>query len=97
MYIVFGDFNVVPNESERIGSIFSLASATDFNDFILEGRFRDAPLGGHSFTRISIYGKKLSKLDRSLISEDIINVIHNLQATTVIDCHISDHKPIVLK
>ncbi|GJZ75704.1 RNA-directed DNA polymerase, eukaryota [Tanacetum coccineum] len=93
---VFGDFNVVRNESERIGSYFNFASATAFNDFILEGRFWDAPLGGHAFTRITSNGDKLSKLDRFLISEDITNVIHNLHAT-VIDCHISDHRPIVLK
>ncbi|GJX80170.1 hypothetical protein Tco_0328319, partial [Tanacetum coccineum] len=59
-------------------------------------RFWDIPLGGHSFTRITSNGEKLSKLDRFLISEDIPNVIHNLQAT-VIDCHILDHRPIVLK
>ncbi|GKD86596.1 ribonuclease H-like domain-containing protein [Tanacetum coccineum] len=90
------DFNVVRNESERIGSNFNFASATAFNDFILEGRFWDTPLGGHAFTRITSNGDKLSKLDRFLISEDITNVIHNLHAT-VIDCHISDHRPIVLK
>ncbi|GKC71417.1 RNA-directed DNA polymerase, eukaryota, partial [Tanacetum coccineum] len=60
MYIVFGDFNVVRNESERIGSNFNFASATVFNDFILEGRFWDAPLGGHAFTRITSNGDKLS-------------------------------------
>ncbi|GKE89326.1 RNA-directed DNA polymerase, eukaryota, reverse transcriptase zinc-binding domain protein, partial [Tanacetum coccineum] len=60
MYIVFGDFNVVRNEVERIGSRFNLASATAFNNFILEGRFLDVPLGGHSFTRITSNGEKLS-------------------------------------
>ncbi|GJV69249.1 RNA-directed DNA polymerase, eukaryota [Tanacetum coccineum] len=96
MFIVFGDFNVVRNEVERIGSRFNLASATDFNNFILEGRFWDVPLGGHSFTRITSNGEKLSKLDRFLKSEDIPNVIHSIQAT-VLDCHISDYWPIVLK
>ncbi|GJY06227.1 RNA-directed DNA polymerase, eukaryota, reverse transcriptase zinc-binding domain protein [Tanacetum coccineum] len=96
MYIVFGDFNVVRHKSKRIGSNFNLTSATAFNDFIIEGRFWDIPLGGHSFTRMTSNGEKLSKLDRFLISEDISNVIHNLQAT-VIDCHILDHRPIVLK
>ncbi|GKA17574.1 RNA-directed DNA polymerase, eukaryota, reverse transcriptase zinc-binding domain protein [Tanacetum coccineum] len=85
-----------PPQSKRIGSNINLTSATAFNEIIIEGRFWAIPLGGHSFMCITSNGEKLSKLDHFLISEDIPNVIYNLQAT-VIDCYTSDHRPIVLK
>ncbi|GJZ86203.1 RNA-directed DNA polymerase, eukaryota, reverse transcriptase zinc-binding domain protein [Tanacetum coccineum] len=95
-FIIFGDFNVVRNESERIGSLFNSSSASVFNQFIQEGKLWDVPLGGHSFTRISGRGDKLSKLDRFLISKDSTPYFQNFSAL-VLDSLISDHRPIVLK
>ncbi|GJY57007.1 putative RNA-directed DNA polymerase, eukaryota, reverse transcriptase zinc-binding domain protein [Tanacetum coccineum] len=95
-FIIFGDFNVVRNESERIGSLFNSSSASAFNQFIQEGKLWDVPLMGHSFTRISGRGDKLSKLDRFLISEDSAPFFQNFSAL-VLDSLISDHRPIVLK
>ncbi|GKF18341.1 RNA-directed DNA polymerase, eukaryota, reverse transcriptase zinc-binding domain protein, partial [Tanacetum coccineum] len=95
-FIIFGDFNVVRNESERIGSLFNSSSASAFNQFIQEGKLWDVPLRGHSFTRISGRGDKLSKLDRFLISEDSAPFFQNFSAL-VLDSLISDHRPIVLK
>ncbi|GKE32597.1 putative RNA-directed DNA polymerase, eukaryota, reverse transcriptase zinc-binding domain protein, partial [Tanacetum coccineum] len=40
-FIIFGDFNVVRNESERIGSLFNSSSASAFNQFIQEGKLWD--------------------------------------------------------
>nr|GEW97092.1 RNA-directed DNA polymerase, eukaryota [Tanacetum cinerariifolium] len=81
--------------SERIGTVFNLSSANIFNLFIANGRLWDIPLGGHLFTRINNRRDKLSKLDRFLISENSTSLLHNYSAK-VIDCFISDHRPILL-
>ncbi|GKE65601.1 RNA-directed DNA polymerase, eukaryota, reverse transcriptase zinc-binding domain protein, partial [Tanacetum coccineum] len=94
-YFIFGDFNVVRNASERIGTAFNSSSANAFNQFILDGHLWDFPLGGHLFTRINNRGDKLSKLDRFLITENTTSLLHNYHAQ-VIECHISDHRPILL-
>lgn len=94
-YLVFGDFNVVRSSSERIGSIFNHRSVSDFNEFINDCRFWDVPLGGHAFTRISSNGEKLSRLDRFLVSEDLMNIVPNLMVVSL-DRLISDHRPIIL-
>ncbi|GJZ74651.1 RNA-directed DNA polymerase, eukaryota, reverse transcriptase zinc-binding domain protein, partial [Tanacetum coccineum] len=50
---------------------------------------------GHLFTRINNRGDKLSKLDHFLITENSASFLHNYSAQ-VLDCHISDHRPILL-
>ncbi|GJZ65981.1 hypothetical protein Tco_0622677 [Tanacetum coccineum] len=55
----------------------------------------DIPLGGHLFTRLNKKGNKLSKLDRFLISESLAPVLQGISGY-VLDCHISDHRPILL-
>ncbi|GJW52227.1 RNA-directed DNA polymerase, eukaryota, reverse transcriptase zinc-binding domain protein [Tanacetum coccineum] len=94
-YIIFGDFNVVRLASERIGTIFNSSSANVFNQFISNGSLWEIPHGGHLFTRINRRGNKLSKLDRFLITENTTSYMRNHSAL-VLDCHISDHRPIVL-
>ncbi|GJY70812.1 RNA-directed DNA polymerase, eukaryota [Tanacetum coccineum] len=95
-YIIFGDFNVVRNSSERVGSQFNHFSASSFNNFINDGCFWDVPLGGHAYTRLSSSGNKLSKLDRFLISEHALPFFQNHHAM-VLDSFVSDHRPIILK
>nr|GFA62898.1 putative RNA-directed DNA polymerase, eukaryota, reverse transcriptase zinc-binding domain protein [Tanacetum cinerariifolium] len=94
-YFIFGDFNVVRNDTEQIGTVFNSSSANAFNQFILDGHLWDFPLGGHLFTRINNLGDKLSKLDRFLITENTTSLLHSCHAQ-VIECHISDHRPILL-
>ncbi|GJX44795.1 RNA-directed DNA polymerase, eukaryota, reverse transcriptase zinc-binding domain protein [Tanacetum coccineum] len=94
-YILLGDFNVIRNQSERIGSTFNHNAAMDFNNFIPEGSLWDMPLGGHAFTRLSNNGAKMSKLDRFLITEEVMNSFPSLQANAL-DTFISDHMPILL-
>ncbi|GKA97294.1 RNA-directed DNA polymerase, eukaryota, reverse transcriptase zinc-binding domain protein [Tanacetum coccineum] len=94
-YIIFGDFNVVRFASERIGTIFNSTSANVFNQFISDGHLWEIPHGGHLFTRINRRGDKLSKLDRFLITKNSTSHMHNYSAQ-VLDCHISDHRPIIL-
>ncbi|GJW04159.1 RNA-directed DNA polymerase, eukaryota, reverse transcriptase zinc-binding domain protein, partial [Tanacetum coccineum] len=94
-YIIFGDFNVVRYASERIGTVFNPSSANVFNQFIRDAHLWDIPLGGHLFTRINKHGDKLSKLDRFLTSDSFAPLLQKYSAH-VLDCHISDHRPILL-
>ncbi|GJU12314.1 RNA-directed DNA polymerase, eukaryota [Tanacetum coccineum] len=63
--------------------------------YLIFGDFNEIPHGGHLFTRINRRGDKLSKLDRFLITENSVSHMHNYSAQ-VLDCHISDHRPIIL-
>nr|GEU53840.1 putative RNA-directed DNA polymerase, eukaryota [Tanacetum cinerariifolium] len=94
-YILFGDMNEVRNVQERIGSIFSRNEAEVFNNFISASNLTDLPLGGHAFTWMNKQGTKLSKLDRFLISEEVINLLPYIRITAL-DRMWSDHVPILL-
>nr|GEU69301.1 putative RNA-directed DNA polymerase, eukaryota, reverse transcriptase zinc-binding domain protein [Tanacetum cinerariifolium] len=94
-YIIFGDFNVVRYASERIGTVFNPSSTNVFNQFIRDAHLWDIPLGSHLFTRINKHGDKLSKLDRFLTSDSFAPLFQKYSAH-VLDCHISDHMPILL-
>ncbi|GJS97372.1 RNA-directed DNA polymerase, eukaryota [Tanacetum coccineum] len=94
-HLIFGDFNVVRYASERLGTVFNHASANVFNQFIRDAQLWDIPLGGHLFTRINKHGDKLSKLDRFLTSDSFAPLLQKFSGQ-VLDCHISDHRPILL-
>nr|GFB89934.1 cytochrome P450 [Tanacetum cinerariifolium] len=66
MTIVFGDFNEVHSQSERLGCIFCKIGAKAFNDFITESDLVDLPMSGRKFTRMNKFGIKLSKIDHFL-------------------------------
>ena len=95
-FIIFGDFNVVRDQSERLGSMFCLTSANDLNRFIIDGDLVIVPLGGYSFTRVSRQGNKLSKLDRFLVSEEVLDKFSSIY-TEAFATVVSDHRPIILK
>ncbi|GJS87764.1 RNA-directed DNA polymerase, eukaryota, reverse transcriptase zinc-binding domain protein [Tanacetum coccineum] len=94
-YILFGDMNEVRNAQERVGSMFSRNEAEVFNNFINDSNLSDLPLGGHSFTWMNKQGTKLSKLDRFLIFEEVINLLPDIRITAL-DRLWSDHIPILL-
>ncbi|GKD41717.1 RNA-directed DNA polymerase, eukaryota, reverse transcriptase zinc-binding domain protein [Tanacetum coccineum] len=94
-YILFGDMNEVRNAQERHGSIFSRSEAEVFNTFIINSNLIDLPMGGHSFTRMNKQGTKLSKLDRFLISKEVLNLLPDIKIT-ILDRLWSDHSPILL-
>ncbi|GJX97128.1 RNA-directed DNA polymerase, eukaryota, partial [Tanacetum coccineum] len=94
-YILFGDFNVVRDESEKWGCNFSKLEADDFNTFINNASMTEVPMGGYSFTRLSSNGSKMSKLDRFFITEGIGMSLPNLTAIALKNV-ISDHRPILL-
>ncbi|GJY57855.1 RNA-directed DNA polymerase, eukaryota, reverse transcriptase zinc-binding domain protein [Tanacetum coccineum] len=94
-YIMFGDMNAVRNEQERVGSIFNNIEADHFNSFIDATGLVDLPIGGRCFTWMNKAGTKLSKLDRFLISEDVIDLLPDIRITAL-DKIWSDHNPILL-
>ncbi|GKB25356.1 DUF4219 domain-containing protein, partial [Tanacetum coccineum] len=95
-YILFGDMNEVREENERLGSIFSRVDADIFNHFISRIALIDLPMGGHAFTWMNKAGTKLSKLDRFLITEDILESLADI-CVTALDRSWSDHNPILLQ
>ncbi|GKA71461.1 RNA-directed DNA polymerase, eukaryota, partial [Tanacetum coccineum] len=83
------------NEQERVGSIFNNIEADYFNSFIDASGLVDLPIGGRCFTWMNKAGTKLSKLDRFLISEDVIDLLPDIRITAL-DRIWSDHNPILL-
>ncbi|GJZ16483.1 RNA-directed DNA polymerase, eukaryota, reverse transcriptase zinc-binding domain protein [Tanacetum coccineum] len=94
-FILFGDLNEVRCETERFGSNFSSSDAAIFNAFIQDVGLIDLPMGGKMFTWMNKSGSKLSKLDRFLISNNVLLALSKLQVT-VLDRVWSDHNPILL-
>ncbi|PWA76614.1 RNA-directed DNA polymerase, eukaryota [Artemisia annua] len=78
-YVLFGDMNEVRNEHERHGSIFSRSEADFFNSFINNVGLIELPMGGRLFTWMNKAGTKLSKLDRFLFSEDVIEELPDMR------------------
>nr|GEX53743.1 RNA-directed DNA polymerase, eukaryota, reverse transcriptase zinc-binding domain protein [Tanacetum cinerariifolium] len=93
--ILFGDLNEVRSESERFGSTFSRGDATIFNSFIHDTGLIDHPMGGRHFTWVNEVGSKMSKLDRFLISDDVIHSNTDLKVVAL-DRLWSDHNPNLL-
>ncbi|GJR85364.1 RNA-directed DNA polymerase, eukaryota, reverse transcriptase zinc-binding domain protein [Tanacetum coccineum] len=94
-YIMFEDMNVVRNEQERVGSIFNNIEADYFNSFINATGLVDLCIGGRCFTWMNKACTNLSKLDRFLISKDVIDLLPDIRIT-VLDRIWSDHNPILL-
>ncbi|GJW51508.1 RNA-directed DNA polymerase, eukaryota, reverse transcriptase zinc-binding domain protein [Tanacetum coccineum] len=92
---MFGDMNTVRKEQERVGSIFNNIEADYFNSFIDATGLVDLPIRGRCFTWMNKAGTKLSKLNRFLISEDVIDLLLDIRITTL-DRIWSDHNPILL-
>ncbi|GJX43613.1 RNA-directed DNA polymerase, eukaryota, reverse transcriptase zinc-binding domain protein [Tanacetum coccineum] len=93
--ILFGDLNEVRHENERFGTMFSSNDALIFNSFIDNVCLIDLPLGVKIYTWMNKLGTKLSKLDRFLVSDGVLNAHPHLQAT-VLDKVWSDHNPMLL-
>ncbi|GJY22284.1 RNA-directed DNA polymerase, eukaryota, partial [Tanacetum coccineum] len=94
--IVMGDFNEVRTADERFGSIFNNRGAAAFNSFISAGGLVEVPSGGYSFTWVHKSATKMSKLDRFLISEDLMSKCPNV-SSIILDKFLSDHRPILLR
>ncbi|GJV04311.1 RNA-directed DNA polymerase, eukaryota, reverse transcriptase zinc-binding domain protein [Tanacetum coccineum] len=93
---VMSDFNEVRSEDERYGSIFNSRGADAFNSFISTGGLVEVPSGGYSFTWSHKSASKMSRLDRFLVSEDLMRSCSNL-SSLILDRYLSDHRPILLR
>ncbi|GJV89185.1 RNA-directed DNA polymerase, eukaryota, reverse transcriptase zinc-binding domain protein [Tanacetum coccineum] len=87
--------NVVGHENERFGSIFSRHDDVHFNAFIDSSGLIDLPIGGWLFTWMNKAGTKLSKLDRFLITEDVLDSTPDIRIMAL-DFLWSNHTPILL-
>nr|GEV18268.1 RNA-directed DNA polymerase, eukaryota [Tanacetum cinerariifolium] len=94
--VIMGDFNEVQYKSDRFGSMFNVQGANVFNSFITNAGLEEVPLGGSSFTWCHKSATKMSKLDRFLISKNLLNTCPNITAITLERYH-SDHRPILLR
>ncbi|GJX93965.1 RNA-directed DNA polymerase, eukaryota [Tanacetum coccineum] len=94
--VIMGDFNEVRYISERFGSVFNKKGAEVFNNFINSAGLVEVPLGGCSFTWCHKSAKKMSKLDRFLISDSLISSCPRLSAVAL-DRFLSDHRPILMR
>nr|GEZ68510.1 RNA-directed DNA polymerase, eukaryota [Tanacetum cinerariifolium] len=94
--VVMGDFNEVQKRSNRFGSVFNVQGANVFNSFISSVGLVEVSLGGCSFTWCHKSAIKMSKLDRFLVSESLLNTCLNISAITL-ERYLSDHRPILLR
>ncbi|GJT35363.1 RNA-directed DNA polymerase, eukaryota [Tanacetum coccineum] len=94
--IIMGDFNEVRTQDERHGSIFNAHGADAFNLFISSAGLEEVPLDGCKFTWCHKSGSKMSKLDRFLISEGLLNSCPNISSITLYR-YLSDHRPILMR
>lgn len=93
--IIMGDFNVIRDESETLGSQFNLMTTSLFNQFIKHVDLHDIHLGGDRFTWSNKWGSKFSKLDRLLVSDGVLDHFSHLTGL-VLEEKISDHRPVLL-
>ncbi|GJW62012.1 RNA-directed DNA polymerase, eukaryota, reverse transcriptase zinc-binding domain protein [Tanacetum coccineum] len=94
-FILFRDMNVVRNENERFCSIFSQIEADHFNSFNGLTGLIDLLIRGRLYTWMNKAGTKLSKVDRFLISDEVLEVLPDIRIT-VLDRLWSDHTHILL-
>ncbi|GJU40217.1 RNA-directed DNA polymerase, eukaryota [Tanacetum coccineum] len=78
--VVMGDFNEVRVEDERMGSVFNVRGARDFNNFITSAGLVDVQLEGYAFTWSHPSAAKMSKLDRFLVSEGFLTLFPHTSA-----------------
>ncbi|XP_023729184.1 uncharacterized protein LOC111876849 [Lactuca sativa] len=94
-WTVFGDFNAVRFPEERLGSIFCPQGAYYFNKFIFLDGLLEIKMGGRRFTYMNSKEDKHSKLDRYLVSPNVLDSWPHLNVTTLPRVH-SDHCAIII-
>nr|GEW85821.1 RNA-directed DNA polymerase, eukaryota [Tanacetum cinerariifolium] len=76
--IIMGDFNEFRRIEERWGTNFNSKGAHVFNNFISNAGLVDIQLEGYSFTWAHPSGKKMSKLDRFLVSDGLLTLFPHM-------------------
>ncbi|KAJ9552563.1 hypothetical protein OSB04_016608 [Centaurea solstitialis] len=94
-WCLFGDFNEVRREYERLNTITNPRGVEEFNNFIRDCDLIEVSLGNRRFTRVSDDGRKFSKLHRFLTTRDFADVWKGLGAVAL-ERRWSDHHPIMV-
>nr|GEV12590.1 RNA-directed DNA polymerase, eukaryota [Tanacetum cinerariifolium] len=94
--MVMGDFNEVGFMEDRMGSVFNVQGANEFNNFISNSGLVEVQLEGYSFTWSHPSATKISKLDRFLVTEGLVSLFPYMSGICL-DRHLSDHRPILLR
>nr|GEX29220.1 hypothetical protein [Tanacetum cinerariifolium] len=72
---------------ELLKTVRMMATDVDnFNSFIENSNLIDLPLGGRLFSWMNKVGTKLSKLDRFLISEEVVEALPDVRVTAIDVC-----------
>ncbi|XP_058760896.1 uncharacterized protein LOC131634265 [Vicia villosa] len=74
-WIIGGDFNAIKVREERKGRgvVSNVHEVIEFAEFIEKSRLVDVPCKGKKFTWYSGDGKSMSRIDRILVSEKVLN------------------------
>nr|GFB97393.1 RNA-directed DNA polymerase, eukaryota [Tanacetum cinerariifolium] len=94
--LVMGDFDEVRRMEERWGSVFNACGVDVFNSFISGSGLTKCQLEGYSFTWAHPSAKKMSKLDRFLMTNGLLASFPHISSITL-DRHLLDHRPILLR
>ncbi|GJS58307.1 RNA-directed DNA polymerase, eukaryota [Tanacetum coccineum] len=94
--MVMGNFDEVRCLEDRMGSVFNLQGANEFNNFISNSGLVKVQLEGFSFTWSHPSATKMSKLDRFLMTEGLVSLFPYISGICL-DRHLSDHRPILLR
>ncbi|XP_058746484.1 uncharacterized protein LOC131619402 [Vicia villosa] len=96
-WILGGDFNAVKNQRERVGRSMRSSNVEwrDFSDFIEGSGLMDVACKGKKFSWFSGDGKSNSRIDRFLVSDNIVRS-WGVVGQLIGNRDISDHCPIWL-
>ncbi|GKU93781.1 hypothetical protein SLEP1_g7347 [Rubroshorea leprosula] len=91
-----GDFNAIRCKEEKKGKTYDTSDMCKFNNFISETGLLEIPLKGRKFTWYKPDGSAMSKLDRFLLSNELLLCFPDISMRGL-SRDISDHCPIVLE
>ncbi|GKU88292.1 hypothetical protein SLEP1_g2574 [Rubroshorea leprosula] len=95
-WCIAGDFNSVRSEEEKRGRKEHSRFREDLNGFIESAGLNDLPLTRRKFTWYKSNGSAMSRLDRFLISDDLLTFWGDC-CQFGLNRTISDHCPVILK
>ncbi|XP_058776652.1 uncharacterized protein LOC131650972 [Vicia villosa] len=97
-WCIGGDFNAIKRRSERKGlrAQYSSTKMSEFAEFIGEMELLDLPGFGNKYTWFNSAGDSMSRLDRFLVSEGLVDA-WGLKGQSIEARSISDHCPISLQ
>lgn len=73
MVVVTGEFNEVREVSESFGLVFHQRQVDVFNGFIIDADLTEIDLGSYSFMWTNRWASEISKLDRFLVFESVLD------------------------